>query len=87
MCATQTQKDVNTNTHLADHEFVTVVVAGQIGQNASGTCHYINVITAQQLDQGPQETLHSLLERRQDSKDRQMRRRKQTFSVILHINK
>lgn len=54
------------STYLADHEFVTIVVAGQVGEDASSTCHYIDVITAQQLDQGPQETLHSLLDRAED---------------------
>lgn len=52
------------NTYLADHELVTIVVAGQVGEDASSTCHYIDVITAQQLDQGPQEALHSLLKSR-----------------------
>lgn len=54
------------STHLADHEFVTIVVAGQVGEDASSTCHYIDVITAQQLNQGAQKTLHSLLERAED---------------------
>lgn len=38
-------------TDLTDHHLVLVVVAGQIRQNASSTRHYINVVTAQQLDQ------------------------------------
>lgn len=42
------------HTYLADHELVTVVVAGQVGEDASRAGHYIDVITAQQLDQGPQ---------------------------------
>lgn len=50
--------------YLANHEFVTVIVAGQVGENASSTCHNIDVITAQQLNQGAQETFHSLLEKK-----------------------
>lgn len=57
------------NSYLADHEFVTIVVAGQVGEDASSTCHYIDVITAKQLDQSPQETLHSLLERPGEGKE------------------
>lgn len=49
------------DTHLTHHEFITVVVTRQVGEDASSTCHNVNVIAAQQLDQRPQKTLHSLL--------------------------
>lgn len=49
------------NTDLADHEFVTVVVASQVGEDPGSTRHDIDVITAKQLDQRPKQTLHSLL--------------------------
>lgn len=39
--------------HLADHHLVLVVVAGQVRQDASSTCHHINVVTAEQLHQSP----------------------------------
>lgn len=57
-------------TYLTDHEFVTVIVAGQVGENASSTRYNIDVITAQQLDQGAQETFHPLLEKAEDGKGR-----------------
>lgn len=73
--ATKRDKFVNTNknvpkflfadTYLTHHEFITVVVTRQVREDASSTCHNINVITAQQLDQRSQKTLHSLLQRSQ----------------------
>lgn len=61
----QDQKQFPKGTYLTHHEFITVVVTCQVGEDAGSTCHNINVITAQQLDQSPQKTLHSLLERSQ----------------------
>lgn len=49
------------STYLADHKFITVIVAGQVREDASSTCNHVDIITGQQLDQGAQETLHALL--------------------------
>ena len=47
--------------HLADHHLVLVVVAGEVGEDAGGTGHHVDVIRAQQPDQGSQKSLHALL--------------------------
>lgn len=56
------QHTQRTSFYLANHELVTVVVAGQVGENASCTGHHIDVITAEELNQSPEETLHPLLQ-------------------------
>lgn len=53
--------------HLADHHLVLVVVASQVGQDAGGARHHVDVVTAKQLDQSSQQPLHSLLQREQKS--------------------
>ena len=49
--------------YLAHHELVAVVVACEVGEDACSTRHHIDVIAAQQLHQGPEETLHALLQK------------------------
>lgn len=47
--------------NLTHHHLVLVVVAGEVGQYAGSTRHHVDVIRAQELDQGPQQTFHTLL--------------------------
>lgn len=63
----KSRHDVDGNSsYLADHEFVTIIVAGQVREDAGSTCHHVDVVAAQQLDQGTKETLHPLLQTRTD---------------------
>ena len=47
--------------HLADDDFVTLVVTRQVGENAGSTRDHVDVVRCQQLNQHLQQTLGAFL--------------------------
>ena len=68
--------------YLADHELVAVVVAREVGEDARSTRHHVDVVAAQQLHQGPEETLHALLQKRTEGEGKARQTETETQDIL-----